>query len=285
MLKVESQSKIKFAPTASPLGLLQRKCACGQHTVAGGECEECRKHQRSAFMRADLLSISDSALPPALTTGKLAQPRTGHDFSHVATHYQKGPSGYPTKALTRSPKRDEEKPPPTNGDATIECDGSGGYQIAYNGWAGAACGTKSCVTAHESSHMADWQAKWPDGCKGKARGYLPKGDPPDNPLMSVSQYKSFLKESECKAHTVDLACAKALPKTKGCEKTIEDYIELTDSQRSEWCGLPRWAKVLIGVGGGAALGAVIGGLAGGGVGAAIGAGIGAVVGLIGGLLA
>jgi outer membrane protein OmpA-like peptidoglycan-associated protein len=35
-------------PTATPTtsGLLQRKCACGNHTMAGGECEECSKKKR-----------------------------------------------------------------------------------------------------------------------------------------------------------------------------------------------------------------------------------------------
>ncbi len=35
-------------PSATPLvtGLLQRKCACGNHTLAGGECEECSKKKR-----------------------------------------------------------------------------------------------------------------------------------------------------------------------------------------------------------------------------------------------
>ena len=35
------QQKLTATPTAS--GLLQRKCACGNHTMAGGECEECAK--------------------------------------------------------------------------------------------------------------------------------------------------------------------------------------------------------------------------------------------------
>ena len=28
-------------------GLLQRKCACGNHTIAGGECEKCREEERA----------------------------------------------------------------------------------------------------------------------------------------------------------------------------------------------------------------------------------------------
>ena len=129
----------------------------------------------------------------------------------------------------------EEKPSPEQGSATIQCDGSGGYEVVLNSWAGAPCGTESCVTAHENSHIADWKGKWPTGCKDKSKGYLPKGDPPDNPLMTVAEYNSFLKQSECTAHTVDLLCAEALPKTAECKQPVEDYISLTKRQRAQFC--------------------------------------------------
>ena len=32
--------------TPAPSGLLQRKCACGTHTVASGDCAECSKNKR-----------------------------------------------------------------------------------------------------------------------------------------------------------------------------------------------------------------------------------------------
>lgn len=179
----------------------------------------------------------------------------------------------PSKALGETEETGEAKPRPYAGSATIQCNGSGDYEIVYNGWAGAKCGTKSCVTAHESSHIADWKAKWPSGCTGRPKGYLPKGDPPhDKPLMTVAEYKAFLKKSECKAHTVDLNCAKALPKKGACKKTVEDYIALTEKQLKKWCP----SKALIG----AAIGAIIGG----GVGAAVGGPVGAAVGGIGGAI-
>jgi hypothetical protein len=37
-------AKTSLTPTVS--GLLQRKCACGNETMAGGECEECSKKRR-----------------------------------------------------------------------------------------------------------------------------------------------------------------------------------------------------------------------------------------------
>lgn len=208
------------------------------------------------------------------------------DFSQVPAAHRPFARSRPSKALGETAEEANQlKPPPTQGSATIQCDGKGGYEAVLNGWAGATCGTKGCVIAHETSHIADWKAKWPTGCKGQAKGYLPKGDPPDKPLMTVDEYKAFLKDSECKAHTVDLNCAEALPKTGGCKKTVEDYIELTKKQRKKWCpALSTGAKVAIGVGAGALAGAGIGALAGGPLGAAIGAGVGAVVGGIAGLL-
>ena len=180
---------------------------------------------------------------------------------------------------------DKAKPSPAQGSATIKCDGSGGYEIVYGSWSGATCGTKDCVTAHESSHMADWKAKWPDGCKGQAKGYLPKGDAPDVPLMTAAEYTAFLKQSECRAHTADLACAEALPKSKGCAATIDDYIKLTKEQKAHWCpAMSRGTKVGLGLLGGVLAGAGIGALAGGLPGALIGAGIGALAGGIAGAL-
>jgi hypothetical protein len=190
----------------------------------------------------------------------------------------------PGKSLGEQPDdHGEEKPRPRQGAASIQCDGSGGWEITYGSFAAAGCGTKDCVTAHESSHVADWQAKWPNGCTGQAKGYLPKGDPPDNPLMSASEYKSFLKDSECRAHTADLQCAKNLPKTGGCKQTVEDYVDLTSKQKDQACGSSVAARIILGLIGGA-IGAGIGNYLGGGLGAAIGAGAGAGGGaLLGGL--
>jgi hypothetical protein len=77
-------------------GLLQRKCACGRHTVAGGECAECQKKrlQRKAGHQAE----PDTAPPivhevlrspgQPLDEGTRAfmEPRFGQDFSQVRLH-------------------------------------------------------------------------------------------------------------------------------------------------------------------------------------------------------
>ena len=278
-VQAKSAPELPFTPVRS--NLLQRRCACGGTPGLDGECAECRRKRLTTLHRFATESDNTTALDAAPRSP--TQSRIGHDFGRVAVREHQ--PGRPTKALGATEDRDREKPSPMQGSASIQCDGSGGYEIVYGGWGGATCGTKSCVTMHESSHMADWSAKWSTGCQGQPRGYLPKGDPPDSPLMTVAEYDAFLKESECKAHTVDLACAEALPKPAGCEKTVEDYIDLTRKQKANWCpSLSRGAKVAIGVGGGALAGAGIGALAGGPVGAAVGAGIGALVGGIAGLL-
>lgn len=55
---MSKQTVTQQTPTTSPLsqgGILQRKCeSCGQHTVAGGECEGCRK--KELFLQRHLMN-------------------------------------------------------------------------------------------------------------------------------------------------------------------------------------------------------------------------------------
>lgn len=88
------QQKVTTPPPAS--GILQRKCACGNHTVAGGECAECRKKrlQRKATNHTEpetvppivheVLRSPGQPLDPA--TRAFMEPRFGHDFSDVRVH-------------------------------------------------------------------------------------------------------------------------------------------------------------------------------------------------------
>jgi len=71
-------------------GILQRKCACGQHTIAGGACNECGKKQ-SSLQRASRNSQLATRNPvgvPALdsTTQSSFESRFGYDFSHVGVY-------------------------------------------------------------------------------------------------------------------------------------------------------------------------------------------------------
>ncbi len=100
MNKHSKAQQHKTAPTFTPLrgGTLQRKCACGQHTVTGGECTGCRKKRLSLHRRAasqaeptnapsivnEVLRSSGRPLDP--TTCAFMEPRFGHDFSRVPVH-------------------------------------------------------------------------------------------------------------------------------------------------------------------------------------------------------
>jgi hypothetical protein len=100
MNKVASQTQHQTTSTLlSVSGILQRKCACGNHTSAGGECGACSKKQLNLQRRAvdnrsehsevpsivhEVLRSPGQPLDPA--TRAFMEPRFGHDFSHVRVH-------------------------------------------------------------------------------------------------------------------------------------------------------------------------------------------------------
>ena len=69
--------------TASPVnGILQRSCACGQHTNGGG-CSAC-ENERKHLQRATRNSSSDSLQrSPNAASRTSFEPRFGHDFSRI----------------------------------------------------------------------------------------------------------------------------------------------------------------------------------------------------------
>lgn len=96
--KVQAQQKtlIGSSPKSS---LLQRTCACGQHTIAGGECEACRKKREGTLQRAAIGSAPVGEAPPIVqevlrspkqpldtTSRAFMEPRFGHDFSQIPTY-------------------------------------------------------------------------------------------------------------------------------------------------------------------------------------------------------
>jgi len=77
--------------------ILQRQCACGQHSVAGEQCDSCRK--KEMMRQRDSGTMAGPLLPPMLhgmprSPGQPLEPSTratmersfGHDFSHVRVH-------------------------------------------------------------------------------------------------------------------------------------------------------------------------------------------------------
>jgi Domain of unknown function (DUF4157) len=87
-----SSSGATFAP------ILQRKCDCGQHTVGGGECEECKK-KKGMLQRESNGARSPAIVPPIVhdvlrspgqsldaATRAYFEARFEHDFSRVRVH-------------------------------------------------------------------------------------------------------------------------------------------------------------------------------------------------------
>ncbi len=96
-LRQPSKSTTVITPAIG--GLLQRKCACGQHIGGGGECAKCRKKHEGALQRAAVNAAPVSEVPPIVhevlrspgqpldpATRAFMEPRFGHDFSRVRVH-------------------------------------------------------------------------------------------------------------------------------------------------------------------------------------------------------
>ncbi len=94
--QVQQKTLIGSSPKSS---LLQRTCACGQYTIAGGECEACRKTREGTMQRAVVSSAPVNVVPPVVHsvlsspgqpldagTRTFMEPRFGHDFSQVRVH-------------------------------------------------------------------------------------------------------------------------------------------------------------------------------------------------------
>ena len=104
--------------------VLQRKCACGQHTIAGGECTACGNERRSLRqstwtsepesrnserMPAIVQKELHSSRPPVgLATSGLMEPGFGYDFSRVPTRTA-APASRKDKLRVSQPDDDFEK--------------------------------------------------------------------------------------------------------------------------------------------------------------------------------
>jgi len=102
-MSVQAQNQVKMTQRSLAVcaqrGLLQRKCACSQHTIAGSECEECHQKREGTMQRAAVNSIFMSTVPPIVHdvlsspgrpldagTRAFMEPHFGHDFSQVRVH-------------------------------------------------------------------------------------------------------------------------------------------------------------------------------------------------------
>ncbi len=94
--KTKAPSMTESPERQCPGGLLQRKCACGTHTIAGSECDACSKKrlQRHATGQAETEEtppivhqvLSSPGQPLDAGTRSFMESRFHHDFSHVRVH-------------------------------------------------------------------------------------------------------------------------------------------------------------------------------------------------------
>src|ERR1700687_3631760 len=99
--KLQTQAKATQMPSSisGQTGFLQRRCACGQHTIAGRECAECSQKRQETLQHAAVSptpvnvepSVADEASrspgqPHSSTAGAFADSHFDHDFSQVRVH-------------------------------------------------------------------------------------------------------------------------------------------------------------------------------------------------------
>lgn len=134
----QTQTNAAAQPSAraGQVGILQRQCSCGQHTIAGEECEECRQQRDGTLQPAAISSPPVNTVPPVVHevldspgqpldagTRSFMEPRFGYDFSQVRVHTDEkaAESAQAVNALAYTVGRDvvfgegEYKPTTTDG--------------------------------------------------------------------------------------------------------------------------------------------------------------------------
>lgn len=101
--QLQSENKALSSPSfmSSPSSLLQRKCACGNHTTVGGKCDKCKKQslQRASLSPRGRGTEGKGKVPPIVhevlrspgqpldvATRTFMEPHFEHDFSQVRVH-------------------------------------------------------------------------------------------------------------------------------------------------------------------------------------------------------
>jgi len=96
----QSSVKANSSDIAPARGVLQRKCDCGTHTIAGGECDSCQKEKVSGNLQRAATNaegvnevpplvhevVSSSGQPLDAGTRSFMESRFDHDFSRVRVH-------------------------------------------------------------------------------------------------------------------------------------------------------------------------------------------------------
>ncbi len=269
----QTATKLTFTPIAS--GVLQRQCACGQHTAGrSGECEECRQKRDSALQRAAVNPLPVREVPPIVHevlrspsqpfdagARSFTGPRFGHDFSRVqASHafsclnrpqlpvLYDGAAELETGHTDCDWKRDV-------GPDEVFVPRSGKPKVTVSSTDNC---TKPCTEIHEATHTTQLQpvCKAYHECYTQAPRQAAKSSECKDltgeqrnkciDLKTLEQrLECFLSLSEawhardweCKAYQESLACAEKLQQTaaSACSGKLGAYIYSTRSKIKEYC--------------------------------------------------
>ena len=237
--------------SSPPTGMLQRKCACGNH-ASGGECAACREKREKPLQRAAVTSELISAVPP-IVNDVLRSPgqpldagmrtffeqKFGHDFSGVPVQagafWQTMPVGLAQELTLPSgpgyvpfPQTPSDSGTCKVGHSTSNCfPDAGGYIV---GPIENDCCTKPCTLEHEVQHVRDFDAC----CKAYSQALKKPGA---NRLTLTQTWLSWKEQarpvSECRAYMNDVTCAQRLAQLKGCAPTVDERNRLAASESSE----------------------------------------------------
>lgn len=107
----QPQPQVKVQSAKASTRFLQRKCACGQHTGSGGECEDCKKKRTGMLQRSAVNASPLHPFPPVVSKGLRSpdqspgvamEPKFKRDFSRTPT-YPSAPPAIQTKLAINPP--------------------------------------------------------------------------------------------------------------------------------------------------------------------------------------
>jgi hypothetical protein len=228
--------------TSVASGVLQRKCACGNHAM-GGECEECKKQegslqskQASENSRSEVTPTVQEALrspgqPLDAATRAFMEPWFGHDFSQVRVHTDAKAAGGTKQEPKFNPSAGrpvvmgsgeiyESSGTCTVGKSESNCVPVGVDKMEYKTTViKNDCVTEPCTEEHENVHVREL-----DGCcKAYSRALADSralNRPSADRAGIHDTYRDWIESArpvtECHAYMNDVACAQRLAQQRGC---------------------------------------------------------------------
>ena len=210
-----------------------KSCSCG------GTCSSCSKEEET-YPGSDFwqrVGCSTRRETVALLHAMSRPP--GEETEEPDEQLLPGSCGRGASSLIEERLGEQPEPGPHAVSATIVCNGSGGYRTKLAGsWVDEGnwnkCGVWMCVEQHEQSHVKDWEKRFPDGCKNADGTFKKDGTPVPT---GGEGYDDFLRQSECQAYKIELACEQKLQETasKDCKPDMDTIVK-DRQERVKNCG-------------------------------------------------